>query len=170
MYSSCLSLTQNAQNTVLTECSPVIRWNCEPSQYGVGLTLSRICAILLRKGLWEAAMDLWSLIRRFEGATLRTLDPTRSQTFTMENVRDEGITLRTTGGSRLFICQEKILDCWSMLIHKKKVNLNLDMHVDLRLGRSASYVAAILAHAPGVVVHTKPIVLEYHTTNLESVT
>lgn len=109
-------------------------------------------------------MDLWRFIRGFEGATLRTLDPTRSQSFTIENVSDDGIGLRTAGGSRLFIHQEKILDCWSVLIHKQKVNLNLDMHVDLSLGRSASYVAAILARVPGIVVHTKPIVLEYHTT------
>lgn len=108
-------------------------------------------------------MDLWRIIRGFEGATLRTLDPIRSQPFTIENVSDNGIALRTAGGSRVFIRQEKILDCWSTLIHKQKVNLNLDMHVDLSLGRSASYVAAILARAPGIVVHTKPIVLEYRT-------
>jgi hypothetical protein len=106
-------------------------------------------------------MDIWRIIRGFEGATLRTLDPTRSQPFTIENVRDDGIALRTAGGSHLFIRQEKILDCWSMLIRKQKVNLNLDMHVDLSLGRSASYVAAILARVPGIVVHTEPIVLEY---------
>jgi len=105
-------------------------------------------------------MDLWRIIRGFEGATLRTLDPTRSQSFAIENVGDDGIALRTVGGSRLFIRQEKILDCWSMLIRKQKVNLNLDMHVDLGLGRNASYVAAILARVPGIVVHTKPIVLE----------
>ena len=109
-------------------------------------------------------MDLWRFIRGFEGATLRTLDPVRSQSFTIENVSDDGISLRTAGGSRLFIRQEKILDCWSALIHKQKINLNLDMHVDLSLGRSASYIAAILARVPGIVVHTKPIVLEYHTT------
>ena len=109
-------------------------------------------------------MDLWEFIREFEGATLRTLDPTRSQSFTIEDVEEDGIALRTAGGNRLFIRQEKILDCWSMLIHRQKVNLNLDMHVDLRLGRSASYVAAILARVPGIVVHTKPIVLEYHAT------
>ena len=114
-------------------------------------------------------MDLWRFIRGFEGATLRTLDPTRSQPFTIENVRDEAIVLRTAGGSRLFIRQEKILDCWSMLIRKQKVNLNLDMHVDLSLGRSASYVAAILARVPGILVHKKPIVLEYRTSNLEFV-
>ncbi|MBA7661649.1 hypothetical protein ES703_69669 [subsurface metagenome] len=108
-------------------------------------------------------MDLWRFIRGFEGVALRTLDPTRSQSFTIENISDDGIALRTAGGSRLFIRQEKILDCWSTLIRKQKVNLNLDMHVDLGLGRSASYVAAILARAPGIVVHTKPIVLEYRT-------
>ena len=108
-------------------------------------------------------MDLWRFIRGFEGATLRTLDPTRSQSFTIENVSDDGIALRTVGGSRLFIRQEKILDCWSTLIHKQKVDLNLNMHVDLGLGRSASYIAAILARVPGIVVHTKPIVLEYRT-------
>lgn len=109
-------------------------------------------------------MDLWRFIRGFEGATLRTLDPTRSQSFTIENVSDDGIWLRTAGGSRLFIRQEKILDSWSALIHKQKINLNLDMHVDLSLGRSASYVAAILARVPRIVIHTKPIVLEYHAT------
>ena len=109
-------------------------------------------------------MDLWRIIRGFEGAMLRTLDPNRSQPFTIEDVRDDGIVLWTAGGSRLFIRQEKILDCWSMLIRKQKVNLNLDMHVDLGLGRSASYVAAILARVPGIVVHTKPIVLEYRKT------
>lgn len=108
-------------------------------------------------------MDLWRIIRGFEGTILRTLDPTRSQPFTVENVTDDSITLRTAGGSRLIIRQEKILDCWSMLIRKQKVNLNLDMHVDLGLGRSASYVAAILARVPGILVHTKPIVLEYRT-------
>lgn len=109
-------------------------------------------------------MDLWRFIHGFEGATLRTLDPTRSQSFTIENVSDHGIALRTAGGSRLFIRQEKILDCWSILIRRQKINLNLDMHVDLSLGRSASYVAAILARAPEIVVHTKPIVLEHRTT------
>ena len=109
-------------------------------------------------------MDIWRFIRGFEGVALRTLDPTRSQSFIIENVSDDGIALRTAGGSRLFIRQEKILDCWSTLIQKQKVNLNLDMHVDLSLGRSASYVAAILARVPGIVVHTKPIVLEYRTT------
>jgi len=114
-------------------------------------------------------MDIWRIIRGFEGATLLTLDPNRSQPFTIENVREDGIVLRTAGGSHLFIRQEKILDCWSMLIHKKKINLNLDMHVNLRLGRSSSYIAAILAHAPGIVVHTEPIVLEYCASNLEPV-
>ncbi len=106
-------------------------------------------------------MDIWRIIRGFEGTTLRTLDPTRSQPFIVENVTDDSITLRTAGGSRLIIRQEKILDCWSMLVSKHKVNLNLDMHVDLGLGRSASYIAAILARVPGILVHTKPIVLEY---------
>ena len=108
-------------------------------------------------------MDLWRIIRGFEGAMLRTLDPTRSSSFTIEDVRDDGIALRPAGGSRLFIRQEKVLDCWSMLIRKQKVNLNLDMHVDLGLGRNASYVAAILSRVPGILVHTKPIVLEYRT-------
>jgi len=110
-------------------------------------------------------MDLWSHFHGLEGATLRTLDPIRSQTFTVENVRDDGIALQTAGGSSLFIRQERILDCWNMLVSKQKVNLNLDMHVDLGLGRNASYVAAILAHIPGIAVHTKPIVLEYRTSN-----
>lgn len=108
-------------------------------------------------------MDLWSFIRRFEGATLRTLAPTRSRSFRIENVSGDRIACWTEGGSRFYIRREKILDCWSTLIRKQKVNMNLDMHVDLGLGRSASYVAAILARAPGVVVHTKPIVLEYRT-------
>ncbi len=106
-------------------------------------------------------MNIWSVVQTLEGRTIRTLDPIRSSSFTIEDVRDDGIALRTEGDSRLFIRQEKILDCWSMLIRKQKINLNLDMHVDLGLGRSASYVAAILARVPGIVVHTKPIVLEY---------
>lgn len=109
-------------------------------------------------------MDLWSFIRRFEGATLRTLDLTRSRSFTIESVSDDRIACLTEGGSHFYIRREKILDCWSTLIRKQKVNMNLDMHVDLGLGRSASYVAAILAGAPRVVVHKKPIVLEYRTT------
>lgn len=109
-------------------------------------------------------MDIWRFIRGLEGATIDTLDPIRSQSFTIEGVADHGIWLRTAGGSRLFIRQEKILDSWAALIQKRKVDLNLDMHVNLGLGRSASYVAAILARVPGIVVHTRPIVLEYHTT------
>lgn len=116
----------------------------------------------------EVIVDLWSTICGFERATLRTLDPTRSQPFTIENVGDDAVVLRTAGGSHLYIPREKILDCWSTLIRKHKVNMNLDMHVDLSLGRSASYVAAILARVPGALVHTKPIVLEYRTSNLES--
>lgn len=114
-------------------------------------------------------MDLWSIIRGFEGATLRTLGPTRSQSFTIENVSDDSIALRTAGGSRVFIRREKILDCWYMLLQKQEISLNSDMYVKLSLERNASYAAAILARVPGIVVHTKPIVLEYRTSRLESV-
>ena len=110
-------------------------------------------------------MDIWRFIHGLEGTTLHTLDPIRSQSFTIEGVAQHGIWLRTAGGSRLFIRQEKILDSWAALIQERKVDLNLDMYVHLGLGRSASYVAAILAHVPGIVVHTKPIVLEYRTAD-----
>lgn len=106
-------------------------------------------------------MDIWSFIRGLEGATIDTLDPFRSQSFAIEGVAHHGIWLRTAGGSRVFIRQDKILDSWAALIRKRKIDLNLDMHVNLGLGRSASYVAAILARVPGVVVHTTPIVLEF---------
>ena len=109
-------------------------------------------------------MDIWSIVRGLEGATIDTLDPFRSRSFTMEGVAHHGIWLRTAGGSPVFIRQDKILDSWAALIRKRKIDLNLDMHVNLGLGRSASYVAAILARVPGVVVHTRPIVLEYHAT------
>ena len=109
-------------------------------------------------------MDIWSIVRGLEGATIDTLDPFRSRSFTMEGVAHHGIWLRTAGGSPVFIRQDKILDSWAALIRKRKIDLNLDMHVNLGLGRSASYVAAILARVPGVVAHTRPIVLEYHAT------
>jgi hypothetical protein len=94
--------------------------------------------------------------------TLDTLDPIRSQSFTVEGIAEHGIWIRTMGGSRLFIRQEKILDSWATLIQKRKIDLNLDMYVHLGLGRNSSYVAAILAQVTGMVIHTRPIVLEYH--------
>jgi hypothetical protein len=106
-------------------------------------------------------MDIWSTIHGLEGATLHTLDPNRSQSFTIEDVNENGIALRSAGGSRIFINRDKILDCWSMLVDEQKIDLNINMLVELKLGRSSSYIAAILARIPGVLFHTKPIVLEY---------
>ena len=107
-------------------------------------------------------MDIWSILQTLEGDTLYTLDPARSCPFTIERVSGQGVSLRTVGGSHICISRERILDCWSMLIRKHEVSLNIDMHVKSGLGRSASYVAAIFAHAPGIIIHTKPIVLKYH--------
>lgn len=106
-------------------------------------------------------MDIWSIIQTLEGDTLYTLDPARSRPFTIERVSGQGVSLRTVGGSHAYISRERILDSWSMLIRKQEVSLNIDMHVRLGLGRSASYVAAIFAHVPGIIIHTKPIVLKY---------
>ena len=107
-------------------------------------------------------MDIWSLIETLESRTLRTLDPTRSSPFTVETVTNRAVAVKTVRGTRVHISQEKILECWDMLVEQQEVNLNIDMHVHLRLRGNASYVAAILACLPDVIVHTKPIVLEYH--------
>ena len=110
-------------------------------------------------------MDVWSLIETLEGCTLRTLDPTRSSPFTVETVSHRAVAVRTVRGTRVHISQEKILECWDMLVQLQEVVLNSDMHVHLRLRGNASYVAAILACVPDVIVRTKPIVLEYHETS-----
>ena len=110
-------------------------------------------------------MYIWSLIETLEGRTLRTLDPTRSSPFTVETVTHRAVVLRTAASSKVSISQEKILECWDTLVEQQKVGLNIGMHVDLGLGRSASYVAAVLACIPDVIVHTKPIWLKYHETS-----
>lgn len=108
-------------------------------------------------------MELWRFIRGLEGVTIRTLDPTRSQPFLVQKVSDEGVLLWTAGGSRVFIRQEMFLDSWVALEHAGSIDLNIDMHCDLGLRRASSYVAAMLARVPGVLVHTRPIVLEYRS-------
>ena len=110
-------------------------------------------------------MDIWSVIQTLEGRTLPTLDPIRSSPFTVETVTHRAVAVRTVHGTRVHISQEKILECWDMLVKQQEVDLNIDMHVHLRLRGNASYVAAILACVPDVIVHTKPIVLEYHQTS-----
>jgi len=110
-------------------------------------------------------MDIWSVVQTLEGRTLHTLDPSRSSPFTVETVTQRAVALRTVRGTSVHISQEKILDCWDMLVEQREVDLNIDMHVHLRLGGNASYVAAILACVPEVIVHTKPVVLGYRETS-----
>ncbi len=107
-------------------------------------------------------MDIWNILQELEGDTLHTLDPTRSRPFTIERVNERGVSLQTVGGSHVYISKERILDCWSMLIREQEVSLNIDMHVSLGLGRASSYVAAMFARVPGIIIHKKPIVLKYH--------
>lgn len=110
-------------------------------------------------------MDIWSVVQTLEGRTLHTLDPIRSSPFTVVTISDRAVALRTVRGTRVHISQKKILECWEMLIEQREVILNSDMHVHLNLRGNASYVAAILACVPDVIVHTKPIWLEYHETS-----
>jgi hypothetical protein len=106
-------------------------------------------------------MNIWNIVNSLEGNTLYTLDLKRSSPFLVEKVTNENITIKNSRGLSRNISRNKIIDCWETLIEQSEIDLNIGMDVKLRLGGNASYIAAILAHMPNVVVHKKPIVLEY---------
>ncbi len=98
---------------------------------------------------------MWERVVGLKGRKLETLG--RPKPFTVEEVTQNGVEIRTSTGNVRYIHRSNLEKAWAELVQDKKLTLfDIRDHHDTA---NPAYIAPILAQMPGATVETEPMIL-----------